>query len=66
MTDTLTMRLSIGNTPATVCTIFSARRRKLPLQLTAPSVTFPSATDTETPSGAIERFGHVLRIVAHP
>src|ERR1700730_13519011 len=47
------MRLWIGNTPATACVIFSARLRRLPLQVVPPSVTLPLATDTDTPKGAI-------------
>src|SRR5262249_55410829 len=48
---TLTMRLS----PATARAIAAARWRKPPLQLMPSSVTFSSVTDTETPSGAIDR-----------
>src|SRR5262245_20754356 len=63
---TLTMRLSIGNAPATVRAISSACRRKPPLQLMPSSATFSSVTDTETPSGAIERLlysvnAHLIR-----
>jgi hypothetical protein len=50
---TLMMRLSIGNTPATACVIFSARLRRLPSQVVPASVTLPLATDTDTPKGAI-------------
>ena len=52
---TLTMRLSIDNAPATARAISSAGWRKPPLQLMPSSVTFSSVTDTETPSGAIDR-----------
>jgi hypothetical protein len=52
---TLTMRLSIGNAPETARAISSACRREPPLELMPSSVTFSSVTDTETPSGAIER-----------
>jgi len=44
-----------GNAPATARAIASARWRKPPLQLMPSSVTFSSVTDTETPSGAIDR-----------
>jgi hypothetical protein len=50
---TLMMRLSIWNTPATACVIFSARLRRLPLQVVPASVTLPWATETDKPNGAI-------------
>jgi len=49
------MRSSIGNAPATARAISSARWRKPQLQLMPSSITFSSVTDTETPTGVIDR-----------